>query len=709
MENDESAPQSNEENKQVIMKTEELKLECVDIETYKAMFLYCGYNPVTGEKFQFEISQRKNQIDGLVKHLLEYERNFMVTFNGVYFDTQVLQHIIDHYDNWVHYSVDYIIRSIFEFAQKTIDDRNYELPPTYKEHYLSFKQIDLFLVLHYNNDAKRCSLKWAGEFSLDGNIEELPIDFRKEELTSEEIDEIIEYCWNDVMATYNLYRITVGDTSHPDYAGKNKIQLRLDLIAEYGFSHVAINWNDVKIGAELNKKVYMDIAKINEAQLYNKVKERKTKTGFKFKDCFPGYMQFETPEFNTFFKNLGNTKVNLNEKQEFPFTYKGATFMFAKGGGHSNDQPRIIKLLPGQIMLDADVGSMYPNKIRKSNIYPAHLGPKWNEAYVLNIPKRLEAKRLYKETGDKKYDNFQECFKLVMNGNFGRLGDRFDWQYDPFASMQVTIGSQVDIFMLAEDLAQIPTVQIISMNTDGLTITIDKKYVQQYYEVCRAWEEQVGNDVLGNLEYVQYDMFVQTSVNDYLAVKVADWAFKDGEFKAFPIDKPLEKRLKKKGDFLTSYELHKNKSKCIVPIALEKYFTQGIPVADTVMKHRNIFDFCIAKKASRDYFYRSVDRKTGTVTDLNKLVRYYCSSGTGEKLYKMKNPNSDKTGPEKSNCESDSDLQVLFNKPFTAKNWDDYGIDYTYYVRATNKIIDKISPIYARERKEKESGQISLF
>ena len=235
--------------------------------------------------------------------------------------------------------------------------------------------------------------------------------------------------------------------------------------------------------------------------------------------------------------------------------------------------------------------------------------------------------------------------------------------------------------------------------------------------------------------------------------------------------------MKKKGDFLTSYELHKNKSKCIVPIALEKYFTQDIPVEDTIKNHRNIFDFCIAKKASRDYFYRTVDCKTGTVTDLNKLVRYYCavapkkekkllplvdvtemeqivmangfiknlngkysrlewSETNGRdwystnpgiplleayasvtkdnsivpgKLYKMKSPNSDKTGPEKSNCESDSDQQVIFNRPFTPEKWEDYGVDYDYYIRQTNKIISKISPEYAREIKAKESGQMSLF
>jgi len=351
---------------------------------------------------------------------------------------------------------------------------------------------------------------------------------------------------------------------------------------------------------------------------------------------------------------------------------------------------------------------MYPNIIRKRGIYPVHLGPKWNEAYVLNISKRLEAKKKFKETGDKKYDNFQETYKLILNGSFGKLGDTYDWQYDAFAGMKVTIGGQIDLFMLIEDFC-IAGFKITSANTDGMECLVPVDRIQEYYEICKDWEAEVGNDVLGNLEYVEYEMFAQTSVNDYIAVKKADWMWKDDKFQAVPINKSIEARTKKKGDFLTSYELYKNKSKCIIPIALEKYFTQGIVVADTIKNHRNIFDFCIAKKASRDYFYRQVDRKIGTVTDLNKMIRYYCSKGKGEKLYKIKKASSDKTGPETSTCESKSNQQVLFNRPFKLQNWEDYGIDYQFYIDQAYVIIDKIEPEKVIQRKAKENGQFSLF
>lgn len=758
------------------MRTEDLNVEITDIETYRALFLYCSYIPGTKQKFQFEISHRRNDLYALVKHLTDFKRDFLVTFNGLSFDGQVLQYILDNYKKWYDTPWQEIVKKIQAFAQEIIDNQDYELPPPYKEHYMSFRQIDLFKVLHYDNDARKTGLKWAFEFSLDGDIEELPIDPKKPELTSEEIDAIIEYCWNDVMATYNGYLLCCGITEHPDYKGKNKIQLRLDLIDEFKLSYTAVNWNDVKIGTELNKKNYMEMANLTINGLWDKVKKRKSRTGFMFKECYPPYMKFDTKEFKEFFKKVGNVKVNLNEKQEFPFHYKGVNYMFAKGGGHSNDKPRKIHIPPGWILMDADVGSMYPRLIEKLFIFPSHLGPTWNKAYVSNIPRRLDAKKKYKDTKEPKWDNLQECFKYVLNGNYGKLGDRHDFQYDPFEMLRTTVGGQVDIFMLAEDITMIPTAQIISMNTDGLTVLMKEEYVQQYYQVCKAWEREVGNDERGNLEYVEYEMFAQTSVNDYIAVKKADWKVddKDGVWKAFPIDKPMghKDKVKKKGDFLTWYELHKNKSRSIIPIALERFFTRGIPVLDTIEEHRNIFDFCIARKASKDYYYKSIDRKTGKQTDLNKLVRYYCAISSDSqvkkhkvadlkqkanalryagwtqnedgtwvdpsvteddfgfyepltldnaydqitgvelvpgKLYKIKNPMSDKTGPPRSNCESDSDYQVLFNKPFKRTNWHDYGIDYSYYVRAANKIIDKILPEYKRDRLNAEKRQLSLF
>ena len=546
-------------------------------------------------------------------------------------------------------------------------------------------------------------------YSMNEDIELMESAHDKEEMSEEDIEQIIHYWKNDIKATYKLWQYCIGETDHPDYKGKNKVQLRLDLIEEMKLPHTAVNWNDVKIGAELNKKTYLELCKIDHKQLWEKVNKRKTKTGFKFKECYPKYIKFETEKFKKLFKQIGETVVNLNEKQEFEFTYNDTEYTIAKGGGHSGEKARLIEADDEYIIIDCDIASMYPNIIRKRNLYPAHLGPKWNEAYISNIGKRLEAKKKFKENKEKKYDNFQECFKLVLNGNFGRLGDRYDFQYDPFVGMCVTIGGQVDIYMLVEDLEE-AGIHVVSLNTDGITCKFKRSKLQQYYKICKDWEKQVGNDDMGNLEYVEYEKLIQLSVNDYIAIKKGDWKEIDGEFVLDIHNLPVgDKKVKRKGDFLVSYELHKNKSKSIVPIALSEYYVNNIPIEETIKNHKDIYAFSIAKKASRDYSYQGTTGN-GTNNTYHRLIRYYCSTkeaSVAQKLWKVKNEGSLKTGPERSMCESTSKYQVVINQRTDIPT--STCIDYDWYIEKTREIIAKIEPEKKLEFAKYKTLQATLF
>jgi len=693
------------------MNTSELKVMVQDLETFRKLCIIGGYIPDEDRWVMFEISRRKNELDAAVKFLKEEPIQYYITFNGVLFDSQVCQYILENYEEWYDKSTDEILKLIYEFVQeKLISAQDYGIAPPYKEQYMDIKNIDLFLIFHMNNEARRTSLKWC-MYAMDEDIELMEVDHASENLTDEEIEQTIHYWKNDIKATWQLWKYAIGETDHGDYKGKNKIQLRIDLIKEMGLPWTAINWNDVKIGDELNKKSYMDLSGINHNKLWDKVKNRKSRAGFKFKECYPRYMKFQTKEFQELFKQIGNTQVNLNEKQEFHINYNGTDYTVAKGGGHSGETARITVPEPNQIIMDADVGSMYPNIIRKRQLYPAHLGIKWNEAYVSNIAKRLEAKKLYKQTGDKKWDNLQETYKLVLNGSFGKLIDRTNWQYDPYIGMCVTIGGQVDIYMLAEQL-ELTGIHVISLNTDGVTAILDRDKLQEYYRVCKEWEVQVGNDTLGQLEYVEYEKLVQLSVNDYIAVKKGDWKEIAGTFQLDTDNLPKrDKRVKKKGDFLTSYELYKNKSKSIIPIALEAYYVHGISVEDTINNHRNIYSFGIAKKASKDYSYIGTDGH-GNTHKYKKLIRYYCALKTApsaEKLWKVKNDNSEKKGPTRSHCESTSPYQVVFNQKIDTSNWEALGIDTNWYIQKCKEIIGKIEPEMKRQFKKEQTGQISLF
>lgn len=134
----------------------------------------------------------------------------------------------------------------------------------------------------------------------------------------------------------------------------------------------------------------------------------------------------------------------------------------------------------------------------------------------------------------------------------------------------------------------------------------------------------------------------------------------------------------------------------------------GIDPEESISKHRNIYDFTRAVKANKDYFYRQIDRSTGKITDMAKLVRYYCST-QGDALYKIKHLHSTAKGPVQSVCESKSKYLTVFNTPFDEDKWEDYHVDVKWYVDRTKEIIHKLEPEVKRADKFKEKRQITMF
>src|ERR1051326_7365653 len=177
-------------------------VEIYDIETLRGMFLYVGYNVEESRWSQFEISRRRNDLYPLVKHLLDGNIEYMVSYNGVNFDMQVLQFILNNHSRWVDLSNIETVKRIYDFSQKVIDDTKYGLFPPYRQEEFSVKQIDLFKIHHYDNDARgsggRISLKWL-EFTMDmPNVEDMPYKHTQLEFSDEELDDLIAYCHNDV-------------------------------------------------------------------------------------------------------------------------------------------------------------------------------------------------------------------------------------------------------------------------------------------------------------------------------------------------------------------------------------------------------------------------------------------------------------------------------------------------------------------------------
>jgi len=322
----------------------------------------------------------------------------------------------------------------------------------------------------------------------------------------------------------------------------------------------------------------------------------------------------------------------------------------------------------------------YPAIIINNEQYPGHLGKEFLNGYKQMFDKRLELKPLAKK--DKKIKGIVGALKLAVNSVYGKSSDMQSWIYDKQLTMFTCITGELSLMMLIEKY-ETNNIHVISANTDGVTIMVKKTDLALMNSINTWWQELTSYE----LERTDYQKIIFSTVNDYLAIKT------DGE-------------IKKKGDFLTDFELHKNKSARIVPLALEQYFVNNIPIEHTVRNHSNIYDFALRQKASRDFHYEGIVRGTGEKFIYNKLIRYYVSN-KGVKLLKVKNDSCVTNAPPISQVEAGEWMCTVCNH--LTKDHPMDNINYEYYIEKCNTIVSKIQTEGKKRKVVVNPNQISMF
>ena len=662
------------ESGQIKNKMKENNVIIFDIETMQELFLIvCMIPGKVGKSFQ--VSKWKNELDKFVRYTEEHPDAYWVGYNNLRFDSQVVEWILRNYDNWHELSNLEITARIAQKAADVIHDANYDVFPEYREHELTLKQIDLFKINHYDNKNRMVSLKRL-EFEMDlENIEEMPIHHTKTNMTKEEVELTIDYCFNDVDATYEFYKVTLGETEHPLYKGNNQIELRKDIEAEFGIP--CMNYSDSKIGDEIIKKFYCQEKGIQYKELPRKGYFRKN---INLKNCIAKYVVFETPELSDFLKRIKKTTLGLQDDFKEELHFHGNVYSFMKGGLHTENSPKVFEADEDYEIIDWDVSSYYPAIIINNGQFPAHLGKEFLRGYKQMFDKRLELKPLAKK--DKKIKGIVGALKLAVNSVYGKSSDMQSWIFDRQLTMFTTITGELSLMMLIEQY-ELNGIHVISANTDGVTIKIKKELIPLMHKLNEWW----CNLTQYELERTDYSKIIFSTVNDYLAIKT------DGE-------------IKKKGDFLTDFELHKNKSARVVPIALEQYFVHNIPVEHTIRNHKDLYDFCIRQKATRSFHYEGTNRSTGEVTVYNKLIRYYVSN-KGEKIFKIKNAECQTRAAAISQVEAGEWVCKVCN--FLPKNSAVDNVNYDYYIEKANRIVTKIATEGKRIKTVYIPNQLNLF
>jgi len=459
-----------------------------DIETYPNVFTFTAIHSETGNTLIFEISDRKDDtrlLHMFISKLTSFKCR-MVGFNNIYFDYPILHYI---YQNATTVSVG----EIYKKAQSIIDSKDRFAHIIWEDQRV-VEQVDLYQIHHFDNISRATSLK-ALEIAMKSDfVEALPFDVGTN-LNSDQIDKLIEYNMYDVEQTLKFYKLS-----------RNKLKFREELSVKYGKNFA--NHNDTKIGKDY---FTMCLENHRAGSCYKFVNGRKqvvqtVRHSINLGDVILPYIKFEISEFNRildFYRrtNITQTKgvfIDLN------CTIQGLELSFGTGGLHGSLKNTQLTSDDGYIIEDWDVASYYPNLSIVNNLHPEHLGDTFCKIYKDVYEQR---KNHAKGTAE------NAMLKLALNGVYGDSNNQYSPFYDPKYTMAITINGQLSLCMLIEVLLRSSDVQLIQVNTDGLTIRYPQALKEWVHSVTTWWESVTGLQ----LENALYSRMWVRDVNNYMA------------------------------------------------------------------------------------------------------------------------------------------------------------------------------------------------
>jgi len=468
-----------------------------DCETFPNVFTIGFLCPVTRRKWLFEISDRRNDLQELVRFIevLGQQGCRAVGFNNIGFDYPVLHFIYQNHRAFISAA------DIYDKAMAIINAHG----PARFSHMVwesdwVVDQIDLYKIHHFDNVSKATSLKIL-EFNMRmDSIEDLPFPVGTV-LTSEQIDILISYMWHDIDATDMFAERTTS-----------QIKMREGLSKTFGKN--MMNMSDVKIGetilvTEMEKRGIQ----IYEYQDNKKVKRQTKRESIDLAEVIFPYVQFETQPFQQI-KTYLESKIIKETKGVFKgltASVDGLDYHFGTGGLHASVESQIVHTDERFQLVDVDVASFYPNLGIKNKLYPAHLGEEFCDAYEGVYHTR---KTYPKGTPE------NEAFKLALNGAYGGSNNEYSPFLDPFYTMSITINGQLLLCMLTEQLLKVPGLRMIQANTDGITYLCPHEYLEHTRNVCKWWEEltklELEEALYNRMIVCSYVMLIRTLLRRWM-------------------------------------------------------------------------------------------------------------------------------------------------------------------------------------------------
>jgi hypothetical protein len=375
----------------------------------------------------------------------------------------------------------------------------------------------------------------------------------------------------------------------------------------------------------------------------------------------PGYLRFESELLRNTFKIILDTEFVEREEggiglpqhiAELDIPIGNSIYHMGLGGLHSREKKVAHRSDQFYKLFDYDVASYYPMLILNVGMYPQNIGPQFRTVYKTFVDRRLAAKAA-KRTSE------ANSLKIVVNGAFGKLGDRFSVMYSPSQLIQTTLTGQLSLLMLIEVLEN-RGISVVSANTDGIVIKCPVGKEDLMREIVKWWEGQSRLE----MECSPYKAFYSRDVNSYIAVK------EDGTMKGIgPYKNPWA------DPKLAIFRFHKNPVTTVCTEAIYEFLKTGKNPNEFLRECRDIRKFIIVRKVKEGAVKIHKDK---TIEYLGESIRwYYSSTYEGELIYALNGNNVPLTTGAKPCLELPDEFP------------DD--IDYAFYEKRVEKMLREIA------------------
>ncbi|MGE8013248.1 hypothetical protein [Bacillus mycoides] len=467
---------------------------------------------------------------------------------------------------------------------------------------------DFWKIQLYNFDVmtnKFRSLKQLEGFQ-GHDIRETSVSFNiRRELTEEEIEEVIKYCRHDVHETMHIFMETITE-----------FESQVELLKMFNLPLRNISKTKAQLSAFILDAKQPAVPRDDE-----------------FNFSFPNTLQI-----NQYTEVLDFYKENKDYNKVLELNVAGVPHLFAWGGLHGARN----NYYGEGYFLNIDVESYYPALMIEYDYLSRNIKDPAKFREVRDT--RLK----YKAAKDKR----QAPLKIVINGTYGAMKDKYNGLYDPLMANNVCIAGMTLLLDLIEKLE--PYCEVVQSNTDGVLVKL--RNYEDYDlidDICYEWEQRTRM----GLEFDEYVKVIQKDVNNYILVDA------EGNYKS-------------KGAYVKElnpldYDLP------IVNEAVVNYFVKGIDPEETIFNCTELVKFQKIVKISSKYSHA----RYGTRRMNEKVFRVFASVDENDKqLCKVKDGIAEKIAyvPERCFIVNDDikDMQVPGK------------LDYWWYWTLANKRID---------------------